>query len=160
MHSIPGCAVLERSTGRSGRQCAMAASPWIQPQRKASALPPESLELWITNRLFLLDDWSALHGTSLSPEPGLGGGDAGFEARSVVLGCPALIRQGQHEGGDGPVRRPGSMVNQAAATRRVCAPLNLGPSRAADQRAEESGQAPPIPQQGHRRVDYPFTARN
>ena len=52
--------VLERSTGQLCRHVAMLL-PHGFSRSEGIRFAPESLELWITHRLFLLDEWSRLH---------------------------------------------------------------------------------------------------
>jgi len=91
MHSIPGLPlVLDRSKRASlAAMCGMLPSPWIQPQTKGIPLLPRNrLELWITHRLFLLDDWSAPARTFVVARAGQVAADAVFELRSVRSGMP------------------------------------------------------------------------
>jgi hypothetical protein len=55
--------VLERSSGQLCRHVAMLL-PHGFSRSEGIRFAPECLELWITHRLFLLDDWSRLHGLS------------------------------------------------------------------------------------------------
>jgi hypothetical protein len=52
--------VLERSSGQLCRHVAMLL-PHGFSRSEGIRFAPETLELWITHRLFLLDDWSRLH---------------------------------------------------------------------------------------------------
>jgi hypothetical protein len=52
--------MLERSSGQLCRHVAMLL-PHGFSRSEGIRFAPESLELWITHRLFLLDDWSRLH---------------------------------------------------------------------------------------------------
>jgi hypothetical protein len=53
--------VLERSSGQLTRHVAMLLPHGFQG-REGIRFPPEALELWLTHRLFVLDDWAAGHG--------------------------------------------------------------------------------------------------
>ncbi|MCT0201956.1 CRR6 family NdhI maturation factor [Synechococcus sp. CS-603] len=70
--------VLERSTGQLCRHVAMLL-PHGFSRNEGIRFAPESLELWITHRLFLLDDWSALHGLRCRQSLGQVAAMLGFE---------------------------------------------------------------------------------
>jgi hypothetical protein len=68
--------LLERSTGQLTRHVAMLL-PHSFSRSEGIRFAPESLELWMTHRLFLLDHWSRSHGLNCR---------GNLEQMSAVLG--------------------------------------------------------------------------